>query len=198
MSANLRGLSTRQRILDVVQDAVLAKGFEATSIDEIVVAVAITKSGFSCHFPDKNARARDLTVDPLRAMLVGLKLLSELLGNIPGGHPGCLVGTACYQERLFDREVRALNRMAMLGWRKRFSAAFREIIETPPPENRRRPGRACRHAVGRLRRRDHRGQSGEGPRDRPRAGGCISAATSVCFSTIEPCRGGLAGQQTLS
>lgn len=114
MGANLRGLSTRQRILDVAQDAVLAKGFEATSIDEIVVAVEITKSGFSCHFPDKNAlahalidryikeenhmfdslfgRARDLTDGPLRAMLVGLKLLSELWETFPAVIPDVLLG----------------------------------------------------------------------------------------------------------
>ena len=41
-----RGEETRQRILDVAQDAVLAKGFDATSIDEIVANAEITKSGF--------------------------------------------------------------------------------------------------------------------------------------------------------
>lgn len=41
---------TRQRILDVAQASVLDKGFSATSIEEIIVAVGITKSGFFYHF----------------------------------------------------------------------------------------------------------------------------------------------------
>ncbi len=155
MNTNLRGTSTRQRILDVAQEAVLAKGFEATSIEEIVAAVEITKGGFFYHFPDKNAlaralidryiaeenrifddlfgRARELTGDPLQTMLVGLKLLAELFEDIPGGHPGCLIATACYQDRLFDADVREINRHAILGWRARFSAMFREIADHYPP-----------------------------------------------------------------
>jgi TetR/AcrR family transcriptional regulator, transcriptional repressor for nem operon len=155
MTTNIRGTSTRQRILDVAQDAVLSKGFEATSIDEIVAAVEITKGGFFYHFPDKNAlaralidryideenrifddlfgRARDLTDDPLQTMLVGLKLLAELFEDLPGGHPGCLIATACYQDRLFDADVREINRRAILGWRARFGAMFREIADRYPP-----------------------------------------------------------------
>ena len=92
---------TRTRILDIAQDAVLSKGFGATSIDEIVAAAGITKGGFFYHFPDKNAlakalieryievednlfddleaQARALTDDPLQAYLVGLKLLLMLM-----------------------------------------------------------------------------------------------------------------------
>ncbi len=38
-----RATDTRARILDIAQDAILAKGFEATSIDEIVAEADITK-----------------------------------------------------------------------------------------------------------------------------------------------------------
>jgi len=41
-----KGTDTRERILDVAEAAVLEKGFAATSIDELVAAVSITKSGF--------------------------------------------------------------------------------------------------------------------------------------------------------
>ena len=50
-----KGSATRSRILDVAQEAVLAKGFDATSIDEIVASAEITRSGFFYHFRDKNA-----------------------------------------------------------------------------------------------------------------------------------------------
>ena len=100
-----RGSETRARIMDVAQDSVLTKGFDATSIEEIVAGAEITKSGFFYHFPDKNAlahalierhietedqifdeifaRAGELADDPLQAMLVGLKLLAELLAKPP-------------------------------------------------------------------------------------------------------------------
>src|SRR5215217_1601321 len=49
---------TRERILELAEAAVLAKGFAATSIDELIAAVGITKSGFFYHFKDKGELAR--------------------------------------------------------------------------------------------------------------------------------------------
>ncbi|MCA8880402.1 MAG: TetR/AcrR family transcriptional regulator [Rhodobacteraceae bacterium] len=157
MAMMTRGEETRARILDTAQDAVLAKGFEATSIDEIVASAEITKSGFFYHFKDKNAlaralierhitveeeifdgllgRARELSDDPLQAALIGLKFLAELIEDMPGGHPGCIVATAAYQDRLFNADVRAANRRAVLGWRHRFRAMFDEIAAVYPPRD---------------------------------------------------------------
>lgn len=148
---------TRTRIMDVAQDAILAKGFDATSIEEIVAAADITKGGFFYHFPDKNAlalalierhivveddlfddilaRAKELNDDPYHSALIGLKLLAELLNDMPGGHPGCIVATAAYQDRLFNRDVQEANKRAVLGWRRRFRALFEEIAETYPPND---------------------------------------------------------------
>lgn len=150
-----RGQETRNRILDIAQDAVLAKGFDATSIEEIVAAAEITKGGFFYHFPDKNAlaralierhvahedvifdalfaRARELADDPLQVALIALRLLAEMIEDMPDGHPGCIVATAAYQDRLFDAGVRAANREAVLRWRGRFRAMVDEIAGTHPP-----------------------------------------------------------------
>ncbi|MEM8749044.1 MAG: TetR/AcrR family transcriptional regulator [Pseudomonadota bacterium] len=147
---------TKTLILDVAEQAVLEKGFEATSIEEIVVALDISRSGFFYHFKDKNelaramieryidnentlfddlfARARELDSDPLHAMLIGLKLLAELLDDMPNGHPGCVIAAAAYQDRLFDKGVRDMNRQAILGWRHRFRAMFEEIAAQYPPK----------------------------------------------------------------
>lgn len=152
-----RGEDTRNRILDVAQEAVLAKGFDATSIEEIVASAEITKSGFFYHFRDKNAlatalierhidvedrlfddilgRARDLTDDPLQVALIGLKLLAELIEDMPNGHPGCIVATAAYQDRLFDQNVRDANRRAVLGWRTRFRQMFDDILAVYPMQD---------------------------------------------------------------
>jgi TetR/AcrR family transcriptional repressor of nem operon len=150
-----KGGDTRERILDAAEASVLEKGFAATSIEELIAAVGITKSGLFYHFKDKGelakallvryverenalfdelfARADQLNEDPLHGFLVGLKMLSELLADLPGGHPGCLVASFCYQERLFDKEVRDLNAAAVLGWRKRFRARLDLIAARYPP-----------------------------------------------------------------
>ncbi|MEQ9488255.1 MAG: TetR/AcrR family transcriptional regulator [Alphaproteobacteria bacterium] len=150
-----KGERTRQQILEIAEAAVLQKGFGGTSIDELVAEANLTKSGFLYHFRDKNQlalaliqryidndraifdnifdRAAELSDDPLQRMLIGLKLLAELLDDIEGGHPGCLVATVCYQERLFDREVITLNREAVLEWRARFRGMFDDIEEKYEP-----------------------------------------------------------------
>jgi TetR/AcrR family transcriptional regulator, transcriptional repressor for nem operon len=152
-----KGSDTRERILDVAEAAVLEKGFAATSIEELIAAVAITKSGFFYHFKDKNElakallvryveredalfddlfhRADELNEDPLHGFLVGLKMMSELMADLPNGHPGCLVASFCYQDRLFDKEVRDLNTKAVLNWRKRFRERLELIAARYPPKN---------------------------------------------------------------
>lgn len=145
----------RERILEVAHDAVVAKGFDATSIDEIAAAVEISRAGFFYHFPDKNAlaralierhilqeaemiegiltRAAELSDDPLQQMLITLRLMAEAFQEIPGGYPGCILASATYQDRLFNAEVKAANRRALLAFRDRFEALFRRIAEAYPP-----------------------------------------------------------------
>jgi TetR/AcrR family transcriptional repressor of nem operon len=147
--AMTKGELTRQRILDIAESSVLSKGFEATSIDEIIAEAEITKSGFYYHFSDKNVlaremlkryiaqndalfddifgRARKLTDDPLQAFLIGLGLLAEVMEDLPSGHPGCLIASICYQERLFDRDVVELNAKSVREWNARFRSYLEEI-----------------------------------------------------------------------
>lgn len=155
MARMTKGEETRERLMDIAQEAILAKGFGATSIEEIIEAAEITKSGFFYHFPDKSAlakailarynereegilddlfqRAADLHEDPLHAFLIGLKMLAELLSDLPGGHPGCLVATYCYHDRLFDQDVRDLNATGVLAWRNRFRKTLDDIMTCYEP-----------------------------------------------------------------
>ena len=145
----------RERILEVAESSVLEKGFDATSIDELIAAAGITKSGFFYHFRDKTelarvlltryidrengifdelfGRADELNDDPLHGFLVGLKMLAELVADLPNGHPGCLIAAYCYQDRLFDQQVRDLNARSVLAWRQRFRARLDNIAERYPP-----------------------------------------------------------------
>jgi AcrR family transcriptional regulator len=148
---------TRERLLELAESAVLAKGFAATSIEELIAAAGISKSGFFYHFKDKGELAKglllrylaqdrevlenifrrgdELNEDPLQGFLVGLKLFAEMLANIPQGHPGCLAASFAYQDQLFNAEVRKLNADGMLAWRKRFGERLRLIAERYPPRH---------------------------------------------------------------
>lgn len=150
-----KGTDTRERLLELAERAVLAKGFAATSIEELIVAAGITKSGFFYHFRDKGelakalllryleqdravldglfARADELNEDPLHGFLVALKLFAETLAELPERHPGCLAASFTYQDQLFNREIRALNAEGMLAWRQRFGERLSLIAERYPP-----------------------------------------------------------------
>lgn len=150
-----KGNATRERILEIAEAAVLAKGFGATSIEELIAEAGITKSGFFYHFKDKNAlakgllvrygehlgrllddvfgRARQLSDDPLQHLLVGLTLFAEHMSAMPGGHPGCLVAAISYQDRLFDREIRGIVTEMVRQWNDFFRVMLDEIVAIYPP-----------------------------------------------------------------
>jgi TetR/AcrR family transcriptional repressor of nem operon len=150
-----KGERTRERILDIAYDAIIHKGFAGTSIDELVEAAGITKSGFFYHFKDKGDLARQLLVrflaeddavmdqltvraqqlvdDPLQRFLLFLNLYAELVDGMEELHPGCLVASIVYQDQVFDREVQRLNSEAVLRWRERFLGWIEAIDEKYQP-----------------------------------------------------------------
>lgn len=182
---------TRERLLELAESAVLAKGFAATSIEELIAAAGISKSGFFYHFKDKGELAKglllrylqqdhelldsifrrgdDLNEDPLHGFLVGLKLFAEMLADLPQAHPGCLAASFAYQDQLFNDELRKLNADGMLAWRTRFrgtAAPHRRALSAAAG------GRfrcASRHRLHAGRRR---------PDPRPRAAGHYNSAAA--------------------
>lgn len=150
-----RRTDTRETLLALAEEAVLAKGFSATSIEELVAAARITKSGFFYHFRDKGdlarammlryldrdrelldelfRRADELNEDPLHGFLIGLRLFAEMMAELPEAHPGCLAAAFTYQDQLFDRDVRELNAEGMRRWRSRFRERLDLIAARYPP-----------------------------------------------------------------
>lgn len=151
-----KGERTRERILDLTYDSVIRKGFAATSIEELVEAAGITKSGFFYHFRDKNdlarqlvlsytdknarfledmtRRARELSDDPLHSFLIFLKLYAEKMEAHTEGHPGCMVATVTFQDRVWDQAVRGLVIEMVEQWRAHFIAWLEEIAKAYPPK----------------------------------------------------------------
>lgn len=150
-----KGERTRERILDFAYDAIIHKGFSGTSIDELVEAAGITKSGFFYHFKDKGDLARQLLIrflaeddaiidrltlraqqlsdDPLQRFLIYLNLYAELVDGMEALHPGCLVASIVYQDQVFDRDVQRLNSEAVIRWRTRFTSWLEAIDEKYQP-----------------------------------------------------------------
>lgn len=150
-----KGASTRERLLEIAEVAIIAKGFSNTSIDEIIAEAGLTKSGFFYHFSDKTElakalidrfirndgvmmdglwqRGRELSDDPLHALLVTLKLFAEHFADLEETHPGCIVASIAYHDRQFNDEVRQLNAKAVEAWRTRLNASFDEIAKVHPP-----------------------------------------------------------------
>jgi len=150
-----KGSDTRTRILELAEAAVLEKGFAATSIDELIAGVGITKSGFFYHFKDKSdlakalmrryidehdatladifRRADELNDDPLHGALVALKLFAEMMADLPSTHPGCLVSSFVYQDQLLSAEVRELTLAGVQGWRRIFRERLDRIAARYPP-----------------------------------------------------------------
>jgi len=152
-----KGEATRERLLDLAEEAVLQKGFGATTIEELIVQAGITKSGFFYHFHDKNdlaqallrryvarhnglfddmfRRSNDLTDDPLQSFLVGLKFFADMLADLPKTHPGCVVAAFCYQDQQFSRDIRALSAEGIRSWREKVRTHLQKIADTYPPRN---------------------------------------------------------------
>ena len=149
-----KGERTRERILDVAQSIVLAKGFSGTSIDEIIAEAEITKGGFFYHFKGKSDLARELmrrylvqddeffrnllgqadelSEDPLQRVLIFLKLLAKAMEDLNEVHPGCLVASFTYESQQLDPEVRRLATEGMESWRRLFAERFEAAAEKYP------------------------------------------------------------------
>ena len=154
--AQTKGERTRERIMDVAYESIVQKGFAATSIDELVEAAGITKSGFFYHFKDKNdlarqlferflnedeqiiatieERARELSDDPLQGLLIFLNIYAQMMDDMEALHPGCMVASVTYQDRMFDAEVRQMNVDYLTRMRARFTRWLDEIAATNPPK----------------------------------------------------------------
>jgi TetR/AcrR family transcriptional repressor of nem operon len=102
---------TRQKLLDAAQELMLAKGYTATSVDEICEAAQLTKGSFFHYFEDKEHLGRAVAEhfansmrevfqsapfhrkeDPLDRVFGRVDFLIEM-SRSPQGPKGCLLGT---------------------------------------------------------------------------------------------------------
>ncbi len=144
-----KGEATKEKLMDIAERHILMSGFAATSIEVLINEAGITKSGFFYHFDGKNdlayalmqryreqdaflfsglfKRAEELTDDPLQQMLIFVKLLAEMMENLEGLHPGCLVASFTYESDQVNEEVRGIIADSVKDWRKLFRNQIEKI-----------------------------------------------------------------------
>lgn len=145
---------TRTRIMDAAQALTLERGFGSASVQAVIEAAGVTKGAFFHHFPSKRelghalleryarqeedlvaellARAERLSGDPLRQLLLFLRLYEEALDQV-AGTPGCLFASLIYQAPLLDARTIELARSVFLEWRSAFGTRLQNAMEHHPP-----------------------------------------------------------------
>jgi hypothetical protein len=78
-------------------------------------------------------RARELSDDPLQSFLIFLNVYAQMMDDMNALHPGCMVATVTYQERMFDAEVRQMNVDYLRKMRARFVRWLEEILASYTP-----------------------------------------------------------------
>jgi TetR/AcrR family transcriptional regulator, transcriptional repressor for nem operon len=149
------GTATRQRILDATQRLVIAQGFAATSVDEVIAAAGTTKGGLFHHFASKQDLARALVEryaaedaavldelirrserlshDPLQQLLIFVGLLTEETEQQMRTSPGCLFASFLYERQLVDDATRDLIAESLRHTRERLRLKLAEIASRYPP-----------------------------------------------------------------
>jgi TetR/AcrR family transcriptional regulator, transcriptional repressor for nem operon len=149
------GAKTRTLIMDAAQELVLQQGFAATSIEQILARIGITKGAFFYHFNSKGDlalalveryaaldaehlertldRAERLARDPLQQVLIFVGLLQEEAQALTEPFAGCLYASYCYEAQLFDERTFGVVRAGMADWRARFSARLQAAIDRRRP-----------------------------------------------------------------
>lgn len=150
-----RANSSRERILATAEAIILQKGYTGTSLDDILDKAAITKGGFFYHFNGKSelaralvqrylaedqamfarlqARADELSEDPLQRLLIFLQLLAEAVTGMSEVHPGCLAAAFIYEIQQFDDDIRAQLAAGILTWRNMIATRIDAILAKRTP-----------------------------------------------------------------
>ncbi|MEJ7635086.1 TetR family transcriptional regulator [Aeromicrobium sp.] len=155
------GAATRDRLLDSAERLVLAKGFSATSVDQILEDASSSKGAFFHHFASKQALAHALVerwVDSdLATMQAGLTAVRDIENPIDrllsfvshfekwaeslvAEDTSCLYIAALSERDLLNSETVYEVERGVRGWRQAVSALLRDayahadVANAPDPD----------------------------------------------------------------
>jgi TetR/AcrR family transcriptional regulator, transcriptional repressor for nem operon len=149
------GLESRKQILSAAEGLFLSHGYGGASVDAILERAGLTKGAFFHHFRSKHdlalalidryarmdrehlatslERAERLSRDPLQQVLILVGLYEEFMDQLTEPYPGCLFASYCYQAGLFEDDVHAVVRGALLHWREVLVGKLEEVVREHPP-----------------------------------------------------------------
>ncbi len=150
-------IPTRDRLLNAAEELVNAKGFAATSIDQILARVGMSKGTFFYHFKTKDElaralidrfaasdeqvlvssmeRAEKLSDDPRQQLFIFVGLMIEIAEQLDNqAQPNCLFATYCWENGLFDPETQSVIENALLNWRRMLGHKLRTVAQAHPPK----------------------------------------------------------------
>jgi TetR/AcrR family transcriptional repressor of nem operon len=143
---------TRENLLDAAQRLMLAKGYAATSVEEVCDAAGLTKGAFFHYFADKEALGRAAVsrfvergaesfrdarflreADPLRRTLGFVDHMIDLVGR---GPEGCLVGVFSLELADTHPKIRAICARTFDTWAATLRAMLDEAKARCAPRTR--------------------------------------------------------------
>ena len=149
------GEKTHKAIMDAAEELIMAQGYSATAIDQIIARAGITKGTFFYHFPTKVDLAHELaeryarrdtrqlagkmeaaeqaTPDPALQLLLFLEQFVDIAERWTTPYPGCLFASFCYEAGLFEDRTTEVMRDSMLVWRTRIADKLRAAAARSEP-----------------------------------------------------------------
>lgn len=146
-----RDSPAKERLLDAAQRLMLAKGFAATTVDEICAAAGLTKGSFFHYFAGKDelgeavldrfvaGRAQAMQAgpftrrrDPLRRVYGYLDFIGAMARR-PGAPSGCLLGNFAQELSDTHPKIRARCAQHFARWTARFKRDLDEAKATHAP-----------------------------------------------------------------
>ena len=134
---------TKERLLDAAQELMLAKGFAATTVDEICEKAKLTKGSFFHYFESKDELGKELLErfceegarrnealfgqesDPLKRVYHYIDAMVKHAQETATGK-GCLLGTFCQELSDVSPKIREVCAKAFAAWAKRFGEELAE------------------------------------------------------------------------
>ncbi len=158
---------TRTRLLDAAQKLMLAKGFAATTVDDICEAAKLTKGSFFHYFESKEHLGRvllerfcDATTgrldglcgkerDPLKWVHNYIETIAKLSQD-PHANQGCLLG--CFAQELSDTHptIRAICEERFDRWAQQFGGALTQAKRRYAPRASFNPQELAEHFIAVL------------------------------------------------
>jgi TetR/AcrR family transcriptional repressor of nem operon len=155
---------TKERLLDVAQELMLAKGFTATTIDDVCEAAEVTKGCFFHYFESKGQLGQEVLerfcasgrqmheafcgkeTDPLKRVYRYIDGAIQMMSD-PAMSKGCLLGLFAQELSDTNPQIRRACKCAFDDWAKGFGKELARAKATYAPRAAFEPRELAEHLI---------------------------------------------------